>query len=279
MAWQDTAVVLAHFSRRGRLAQYLAEFVDFLAPRVGRFVFVSTGLAEQGAGYLQGKVRLVVRENVGYDFWSYKVGIDALGDLGAFRQVWILNSSFLILDPSTLCRRMLDVDHARDVIGITTSNEHLPHVQSYSVLFQGPRIIQSAAFSSWWSRMVPISDRIQVILQYELGLSRHFVSAGFRLGSAFAVNRQEALQAILRSIDVRDLRIPPGGTGTFYLDPTQGYGLNPTQYCCERLLADLRIVKLELIRSKLTKLDLRDLLARLTTNRHDRELYEDALSD
>jgi hypothetical protein len=279
MAWQDTAVVLAHFHPRGRLERHLAEFVQYLAPRVGRIVFVSTGLSQQGAESLRGRVHLIVRENVGYDFWSYKVGIEALGDLRAFRRLWILNSSFLILDPGTLCDRLLEEEHTGEVIGITRSDEHTPHVQSYSVLFQGPRVIQSTAFSSWWSRMVPISDRIQVILRYELGMSRHFVSAGFGLGSAFSVTRQEALQGILRSIDIRDLRIPAGGVGTFYLDVSQGFGLSPTYVCCERLFADFAIVKFELIRSGVCKLDLRDLLARLKGNPHHRELYEDALSD
>jgi lipopolysaccharide biosynthesis protein len=279
MAWQDTAVVLAHFHPHGRLERHLTEFVEFLASRTGRIVFVSTGLRQQGARYLEGRVRLIVRENVGYDFWSYRVGIDALGDLRSFRRLWILNSSFLILDPERLCSRLLDEDHTGDLIGITMSNEHLPHVQSYSVVFQGARVIQSHAFSSWWSQMVPISDRIQVILRYELGMSRHFGSAGFGLGSAFAVSRREALQALLRSIDARKLRIPPGGQGTFYLDVSQGFALNATHYCCERLLAELGIVKLDLVRSNPHKLDLRDLLVELKGDPHHRELYEDALSD
>ena len=48
-----------------------------------------------------------------------------------------------------------------------------------------PWVVDVASFSRFWSEMVPLSERKQVILRYEVGLSTRWLDAGFVAGSYF----------------------------------------------------------------------------------------------
>jgi rhamnosyltransferase len=52
-------------------------------------------------------------------------------------------------------------------------------------------VVRSHAFTNFWQRMVPLSDRTQVIRRYEVGLSQALQNAGFASGSYFTENEQD----------------------------------------------------------------------------------------
>jgi rhamnosyltransferase len=78
------AFVIAHYDSAGRIALHLRALAGHLAS-LGRVVFVSTQLAPHEARALPKAVEVITRPNEGYDFFSYKRGIEALGDLQAIR--------------------------------------------------------------------------------------------------------------------------------------------------------------------------------------------------
>lgn len=271
------AVVIAHYDRTGRLARYLAEFVAHLATLVKDIVFVSTGLGAAGVAQLEPHARVIVRENVGYDFFSFKVGLESLGDLARFERIWILNSSFLILDPGKLCEQFLGLPAADDLLGLSESTDLGAHLQSYCVLFQNPRVISSSAFAAWWGRMEPISERLEVIRRYEIGMSQHFARMGFKLGAALVPDRRQRLMAVLRAIETRYWKIPPEGRGPAWINPADGERLNPTHFIWEAFLKQYGVVKLDLLRANPFNVDLRALHSMLAADRRCLALYEDAL--
>src|SRR5512137_1400756 len=94
------AFVVAHHDPRGRVAAHLAALVRALP---GRVVFVSTGLADAEGVRLADAAEVIRRANEGYDFFSYKTGIDRLApELEGAGGLVILNSSFVCLDPGRL---------------------------------------------------------------------------------------------------------------------------------------------------------------------------------
>jgi len=275
----NTAVVIAHYDPAGRLAAHLQRFVAHLGSLTRHVVFVSTGLSDAGAARLAPHARVVVRDNYGYDFWSYKVGIEALGDLAAFDRLWVLNSSFIIFDPALLCDRLLQWQGEADLLGLTQSADCGPHLQSYCIAFRTRRVLESRAFARWWGQMTPISDRLQVILQYEIGMSQHFARAGFSSGAAFVPTTAERLTAVFRGIETRNLKVAAiAGEGPVRLQLRDAELLNPTHYAWEGLLERCGILKLELPRDNPHHLELRTLRARLATKPSYLELYEDALT-
>lgn len=178
--------VMAHYDALGGLAPHTARHIASLSRVCDRLVVVSTAGLDAPAD--QERVRrhaeLVQRPNYGYDFYSWKVGLDSVEDLGSYDQVVITNDSFVgPLVPyehiiETMCGRGVDM------WGITQSLRRERHVQSYFVSFR--RWLAGArAFANFWDGMTPESDRQQVITRYELGLSRTVVEAGFELGAYF----------------------------------------------------------------------------------------------
>jgi lipopolysaccharide biosynthesis protein len=244
------AFVVAHYDPAGRVARHLRALAAHLAS-MGRVVFVSTNLADRDAQALRGDgMEVITRPNEGYDFFSYRRGIEALGDLSAIDALTILNSSFVCLDPATLTTRFFaGVAPGIDVLGITSNYEYAAHVQSYWMSFETRRVLDSPAFASFWSDMQPISDRDLVIPRYEVGLSQAMNRAGLRLASAFK---------------------PPAGERPPYHNPTHVYW--------DAVLAQFGILKLELLRTNPFRRDLSRLEAVLQARPDWRALVDDALA-
>jgi lipopolysaccharide biosynthesis protein len=250
-----SAVIIAHYHPEGLVRDDLRGLVDDLSSFADTVVFVSTHLAAAAAQELPQCVTIIVRENRGYDFYSYKVGIESLGDLSRLTRLFLVNSSFMCIDREKLLQRFFRSDHGGyDVFGLTRSHEHRPHLQSFLLSF-GPRCLQSERFQRWWSRMIPIDDRQSVIDAYELGLSAYLRDCGFSMGSAYVPTPREKVIASLRSV----LRL------ALTLDPM---ALNPTHFYWDFLLERFGIVKLELLERNPYGLNLRRLQPQLLANAH-----------
>jgi rhamnosyltransferase len=75
-----------------------------------------------------------------------------------------------------------------DFWGMTDNLERSWHVQSYFVVFKR-RVVDSDAFRLFWKNVQAHRDKTQVILDYELGLTRALTEQGFRPGVFAAIDR------------------------------------------------------------------------------------------
>lgn len=242
------AVVVAHYHSRGRLAGDLLELVKEFAQGNRRVIFVSTGLGDEGAAQLAAYAELIRRENFGYDFWSYKVGLEALGDLSGYSRLLICNSSFVTLNASLLCGSYFQPVTAPAVRGLTASRDGPYHLQSYWISFEDPALIGSAAFRDWWAKMTPLSDRQQVIDRYERRLTEWFTRAGFAARAAYVPSREDQLVALCRALESRCWRIDPASIGAqVQIDLSAAEVLNPTHFLWDVLAQRYGIIKLELL--------------------------------
>jgi rhamnosyltransferase len=245
------AFVVAHYDPAGRVAWNLRDLVVHLAT-LGRVIFVSTNLDEGAAKSLPAAVQVITRPNEGYDFYSYKRGIEALGDPRAFDEVVILNSSFVCLDPARLTGRFFSsASPDVDLLGLTSNYEYAAHLQSYWISFRGRRVLDSPVFAQWWRDMEPVSDRDLVIPRYEVGMSHAFHNAGFKLASAFSPPAERRGAIAHR---------------------------NPTHVFWDMLMEEFAVLKLELLRTNPFRMDLAKLQAVLQARPHWRALVDDALA-
>jgi hypothetical protein len=247
MGKTQAAFVIAHFHPQGRVPLDLINLVRHLHERSERVVFVSTRLATAQVAILKSLATVIVRENVGYDFWSYKVGIEALGDLSGFQRVVILNSSFITYDPDRLCEPFLGECRQPGIRGLTMSHEIGRHVQSFWVSFEHPDLLRSDDFRHWWNAMQPVSEREEVIRRYEIGMSAHFTSLGVPLTAEFSPTPRERLEAISR--EVVSGRWKPRVTGPAVgIDLAAADRLNPSMCMWRPLLERHGIVKVATVR-------------------------------
>lgn len=175
---------MAHYDARGEVAPHVRRQVEALARSVDKLTVVTTAeLTGESRTWLQKHAQLLERPNYGYDFFSYKIGLDA-NDLSAFGEVTVCNDSYVgpLVPYEDIYSRM--ASRKVDFWGFTESHRFAPHIQSFFVTFR-PWVVDSKAFRRFWTTMVPLSDRWEVIQAYELGLSRVLRDAGFVAGAYF----------------------------------------------------------------------------------------------
>lgn len=197
--WQDhttkksnweSICVFSHYDPNGKVEDYVLHYLTVLQACGFSTVFVSTSpnLDSSSITKLRGKViAIILRENVGYDFGSYKTGIEfALGKATPERLL-ITNDS--VFGPLFSITKIVQQAENFDLFGITDSYDHHYHLQSYFILY-GPRILKDPSFSSFWEHVelldgTKLDLKRQIILKYEVGGSQHFIKQGFSTGVAF----------------------------------------------------------------------------------------------
>ena len=185
-------IVMAHFDVDGVLRPHARRTIDEYARAADQVVVVSTsGVEESSLDRLGPNVRFITRPNFGYDFYSYKWGLDSVGEYADFDRILITNDSFV--GPTVPIDVILDSDACKsvDVMGMTVSKGVAPHAQSFFITVNG-FVARSTAFRRFWKDMVPLSDRMKVILNYEIGFSARLVESGFRMGGYFLPTEEEA---------------------------------------------------------------------------------------
>ena len=276
------AFVIAHFNPRGRLTTNLFNLVRHVATLTKRVVFVSTGISSQEVRRLEPYAKVIVRENIGYDFWSYKVGIDALGERIGLQRLILFNSSFLTTDPLLLCNEFLAPVEGPALRGITICKLPQLHVQSYWLSFEHDSLINSADFSRWWGKMVPISDREEVIARYEIGLSAWFLALGVPLKAAFMPTTEDLLIALCRAIGGRLLKVDnissfEQSDPSFNLEISENF--NHTHFLWDSLFKRFSILKIELLKKNPMQLSLVPLYNQINADPALHELVRDGLVD
>ena len=248
------AFVIAHYHDEGRVPANLFNLVKHIRALTPAVVFVSTGLSSEEAARLSPYARVMVRENVGYDFWSYKLGIDELGNRSHLDRLVLLNSSFVTLDPRRLCEAFFTPLAGPALRGITCCAEKGWHAQSYWVAFETNSLINSDKFSKWWSTLVPISKRSAVIEQQEVGMSAWFAAHGVAVKPAFVPSAEDLLVAVCRSVGNRlvKIEVPDETSSRVIVDLDTARELNYTHFLWDSVLKHFHILKIDLLKTNPT---------------------------
>lgn len=184
-------VVMAHYDVGGVLRAHTLRSIMNYAAAADRMILVSTsGIRDSDIDSIPGEVEYLQRSNFGYDFFSYKWGLDYVGDYQDFDRVLVVNDSFI--GPVVPVMDILDHENTRsvDFAGLTLSQSHHPHVQSFFFVFGGA-VSKSKGFRTFWKDMVPVSERMRVIHEYEVGLTKAVIGSGFKVGSHFRPSVEE----------------------------------------------------------------------------------------
>lgn len=170
---------MAHYDVAGALRPHVRGQVEALAASVDKLVVCTTAqLQDSARQWLSERAVVVERANYGYDFFSYKVGLDSAGDLSAYDEVVVCNDTYVFaLDSYDPIFEGM-ADRPCDFWGLTAAERVAPHIQSFFIAFR-PWVVASHAFTNFWEEMEPISKRRQVIRRYEVGMSRRLYEAGF----------------------------------------------------------------------------------------------------
>jgi lipopolysaccharide biosynthesis protein len=261
-----TLAVLVHYDPHGEVADHVAYGVRQLRPVADRLLFVT-------AGPLSGKARsrldlvdeVIERDNTGYDFGSWRAGLAAVPEWADYDKLVLANDSFV--GPLVPAQSLLNAAGAGvDAYGITMSQQVVPHLQSYFMVF-GPAVLRLPSFGEFWRDMVPLDDRAMVIERYELGLGRLLAASGLRLGCYFTPTAHEVrlMAARIASYHRAGAARPLAAAAAYCLQPVRRVVESPVLGLWDRVFDDARLpaVKVSLFSRNPYRIDRDAALARL----------------
>lgn len=177
--------VFAHFDEDNDVKPHIRHHIRELAQVCTTIDFVSTSpVSMQDARSLARYVTSVTQiENHGFDFGMWKRAMP-FKDLRKIDELVLTNSSVVgpLADLAALFGRMEKLPV--DIWSMTDNHEFLWHLQSYFLVFKRD-VLHSQAFLRFWQALIPLKDKWQTILSYEIGLSTYLRECGFSLRAAF----------------------------------------------------------------------------------------------
>lgn len=215
---RKTLCVLAHFDRDGVVDDYVVSYLQALDELGCETVFVSTAKSlddESIRKITPFCSTFIIKQNVGYDFASWRTGLEAAGDLSAYDRLIIANDS--VYGPLQDLRKVFAAmdDRSAAFWGITDSLKYGRHLQSYFLVYNKP-VFQSEVFARFWRKLPDYRHKYVVIIQGEVGLSRRLVAAGFDFAAYCPIETvQEGQQADVGRLEAkfRDPRVSPTHRG------------------------------------------------------------------
>lgn len=241
MMSKKIGVIIAHYDPDGHVTLDLLEMISALKKRSNEIIFVSTNINKESALIVSELCILIVRDNFGYDFWSYKLGIESLKNKKSLDSVLLLNSSVVYFKPEKLLKNFFENSPDYPALyGLTKSFQIDHHVQSFWIEFCTNKLINCEAFEFWWKNMTPISEQLEVIKKYEVGMSKYFESLSVNLESLYKITPENQVLSACRAIsdDHYDFNINGklNATGNFTMPLDLAKRTNPTSILWDDIL-------------------------------------------
>lgn len=179
---QKRAIVFAHYDIHNMVDEYVYFYLQALRVYASKIIFVSTvhKLSDLELNKLKKYVDdIIIRENIGYDFMSFKMGLESL-ELSHYDEVVLCNDS--VYGPVYPLEKMFEKmsKSTCDMWGVTANEAGGFHLQSYFLVFKC-NLIKSNEFISFWKDVTIIEDKQRLIKLYEIGMSQCFLNAGYVL--------------------------------------------------------------------------------------------------
>ena len=176
--------IYVYWDQQGKLRKFARYYIDELRKSCSRVLVIVNGKFDQIArDKLQKQgVEIFQRDNVGYDFFGYKYGLEILGtDLEKCDELVICNSSTYgpLYSLSDVFNRMAKSDC--DFWGITAhrNTKLIPsHIQSYFVVFR-KKCFLSKPFKKFWKELPMPKNREDAIRFGEIQLTLFLSRQGF----------------------------------------------------------------------------------------------------
>ena len=173
-------VIFAHFDKHDQIKAYVLYYLEQLKKVCDQIIFVSSASLdyEQCSKLNNLCTKIIIRENVGHDFYSYKTGIEAIENMNEVEHLILCNDScFGPLFPlSDIFTRMALLKAS--FWGMSANSRPQLHLQSYFLVFNN-KIINSDCFKFFWQELQVLNDKDQIVFNYEVGLSQRLTTAGF----------------------------------------------------------------------------------------------------
>ena len=175
----NRAIVFVHYDKDDIIDEYVYKYLNELQKISSYLLFLSTSkLQDKDIKKLSTYCHdVIIRENVGYDFMSYKIGLEHF-NYKEFDEIVICNDS--VYGPFYSLKQLFEkMSRSQcDFWGITDNTDISYHLQSYFLVFK-KNVIQSKVFKEFWDSVAILDSKDDIIRKYEIGLTKILLASGF----------------------------------------------------------------------------------------------------
>ncbi len=177
--------LFAHFDPSNKIREYVILHLSELKKLDFEIIFISTSsLNSSEIEKISSLASCIVqRENIGYDFGSWVIGLNLIKDKNA-KEVILTNDS--IYGPfSDLKLNYLEMQKKNlDLWGLTDSFEVRYHIQSYFLCIN-EKILNDKRFWDWLNNFYYYRSEFKTLIvnKYEIGISRFLLSLNYKIGA------------------------------------------------------------------------------------------------
>lgn len=175
--------IFLFYDELGYVSDHMKRSLRAFRPHLDELIFVANGEVDAASmvGLEDVVTQTVVRENVGYDVWGYKHGLEHVGydALGAFDEVVLFNYTFFapLHDLDEMFTTM--AGKPVDFWGLTEyTDPEKSFLQSY-FLVSRRSLHSTQAFMDYWKNMPMITSIDDSLDFHEFRFARNFAEAGF----------------------------------------------------------------------------------------------------
>ena len=130
-------------------------------------------------------VGIVIRRNVGYDFGSWRTGLNIFRDaVETSEEVILTNDSFWgpVRPLRSLFRKLTRTD--ADAVGLTDDLMYEPHLQSAFISYRRPAL-DHPSFHAFWNELKVWESKADLIKQCEVALTAKLATEGLNLKAVY----------------------------------------------------------------------------------------------
>jgi lipopolysaccharide biosynthesis protein len=171
------------YSTQEAITYYIKFYLEELLNHFSEVVFITNErpIDESDINYLQSKkIPLMLVKNEGYDFGMWFKGFMAY-PMEAYDRVGLVNDSAILFKPLDATFEWVNKNDL-DFCGLIDSLDIQYHLQSYFLIINKKAIIPTF---NYFKRTGLVNGYNEVIKAYEIGLSAHLISEGFKIGAMY----------------------------------------------------------------------------------------------
>jgi lipopolysaccharide biosynthesis protein len=179
----DRCLIYAHWDVNGFVDPYVLHALREYRSVAGRIIFVTTHYQRPCRELAELADAVIVRDNSGYDFMSWRAGLETI-DVAEYAEIVFTNSS--MYGPLWPIEAVFGSPTAQDndLWGMTISLQHRLHLQSY-FLCMSRNLLTSEFGRNLWADIYPMKRKQDCIEAYELTWMSECLAAGFKVGALF----------------------------------------------------------------------------------------------
>jgi lipopolysaccharide biosynthesis protein len=252
----SSIAVVAHYDYISKFSDSFCVTVNTLLIECSLVIVVSTSPKCPVSPWATDRVMVISRPNIGYDFFSYKVGIDLAVNFQP--QTLILTNSSYVVTHSTrflgAIRMSIELSKINGLVGFTSSRQHYRHLQSYFFCLNSS-VFKANFFQSWVDEIWPVDSKLALIQKYELSFTRIVEKNGFAATAIFQTTISECFFAWIKFVRARSREKRSHGLMAL-LKPCQ---FNPTLAQAVLVSKQIGIAKIECLTKNPDRINLLDL--------------------